>query len=180
MKELSLHILDIANNSVRAGATEIKILIKEDLINNQFIFEIDDNGKGIPEEMLVDIKNPFTTSRKMRKVGLGIPLLNDNCTLCGGYLDIQSTVGVGTILRALMVYDHIDRPPMGDIASTITGLMTSNDAINIDYQHWYNDQCFDLSTAEIKEALDGVPMTELSVIQWLRGFVEENLDAIKN
>ena len=179
MKELSMHILDIATNSVRANATKVTITVKEDLVNNVFIFEIEDNGKGIPEAMLKDIKNPFTTSRTLRNVGLGIPLLNDNCQLCDGYLNIESEVGVGTTLKSMMVYDNIDRPPMGDIASTMCGLISSNETIEIQYFHWYNDQCFDLATSEIKEALDGVSLTEVSVMQWLRNFIEENLAEIK-
>lgn len=178
MKELSMHVLDIATNSVRAEATEVTITIKEDVENNQFIFEIIDNGKGIPEEMLKTIKNPFTTSRTLRQVGLGIPLLNDNCQLCDGYLDIQSEVGVGTRLKSLMAYDHIDRPPMGDIASTMSGLITSNENIEIKYNHWYNNDCFDLTTSEIKEVLDGVPLTEITVVKWLRSFIEENITEI--
>lgn len=179
MKELSMHVLDIATNSVRAGASKVVITIKEDLANNQFVFEIEDNGKGIPQSMLKDIKNPFTTSRTLRKVGLGIPLLNDNCQLCDGYLNITSEVGVGTVLKSMMVYDHIDRPPMGDIASTMSGLISSNESIEIQYYHWYKDQCFDLATSEIKEALDGVSLTELSVLKWLRTFIEDNLKEIR-
>lgn len=179
MKELSMHILDIATNSVRADATKVTILVKEDLIKNEFIFEIEDNGKGIPEEMLATIKNPFTTSRTLRNVGLGIPLLNDNCKLCGGYLTIESEVGVGTKLKSMMVYDNIDRPPMGDIASTMCGLISSNEAIEIDYSHWYNQQCFELTTSELKEALDGVSLTEVSVMQWLKNFINESIDEIK-
>ncbi len=180
MKELSMHILDIATNSVRANASEISIIVKEDFQNNQFTFDIIDNGKGIEAEMLEAIKNPFTTSRQLRNVGLGIPLLNDNCQLCDGYLEIESKVGEGTSLKSMMVLDHIDRPPMGDIASTITGLITSNEAINIKYEHWINDTSFDVTTNELKEALDGVALTEISVMQWLRSFVEENIDELKN
>lgn len=179
MKELSMHILDIATNSVRADAREIKILIKEDHQNNQFIFNITDDGKGIEADMLEAIRNPFTTSRKLRNVGLGIPLLNDNCQLCDGYLKINSEIGVGTELESMMVYDHIDRPPMGDIASTMAGLMTSNEHINIIYEHWINDQSFDISTNELKDALDGVPLTEMSVYQWLKNFVEENIGELR-
>lgn len=179
MKELSMHILDIATNSVRANASQVTINVKEDLVNNRFIFEIEDNGKGIPEDMLKDIKNPFTTSRTLRNVGLGIPLLNDNCLLCDGYLHIKSKVGVGTTLKSMMAYNHIDRPPMGDIASTICGLMTSNEDIEIRYFHWYNDECFDIATSEIKEALDGVSMQEVSVQKWLRGFLKENIEELK-
>lgn len=179
MKELSMHILDIATNSVRAEASKVTITVREDFENNEFVFNIEDDGKGIPPDMLQDIKNPFTTSRTLRKVGLGIPLLNDNCLLCDGYLDIKSEVGVGTTLKSMMAYDHIDRPPMGDIASTMCGLISSNEDIEIQYYHWYGKECFDLATSEIKEALDGVSMTEVSVQRWLRNFIEENLAEIK-
>ncbi len=179
MKELSMHVLDIATNSVRANATKVTITVKEDLKRNQFIFEIEDNGKGIPEDMLKDIRNPFSTSRTLRNVGLGIPLLNDNCQLCDGYLEIESEVGVGTTLQSMMTYDHIDRPPMGDIASTMSGLISSNEGIEIQYYHWYDEHCFDLATSEIKEALDGVFLTEVSVIKWLRTFIKENLEEIR-
>lgn len=179
MKELSMHILDIANNSVRADADKVIITVKEDVENNQFIFEIEDNGKGIPEDMLMAIKNPFTTSRTLRNVGLGIPLLNDNCMLCDGYLNIESEVGVGTTLKSMMAYDNIDRPPMGDIASTMCALISSNEAIEIQYYHWYNQTCFDIATSEIKDALEGVPLTEVSVVKWIRSFIEENLNEIR-
>lgn len=179
MKELSMHVLDIATNSVRAEASKVTITLKEDLKNNAFTFEISDDGKGIAPEMLATIKDPFTTTRTLRKVGLGIPLLNDSCLLCGGHLDIVSTVGEGTRLLAMMTYDHIDRPPMGDIAATMSGLFGSNEHIEIQYYHWYNDRCFDLATSEIKEALGDVSMAEVAVQQWLRNFIEENLEAIR-
>lgn len=174
-----MHVLDIATNSVRAEASKVTITLKEDLKNNVFTFEISDDGKGIAPEMLATIKDPFTTTRTLRKVGLGIPLLNDSCLLCDGHLDIVSTVGEGTRLLAVMTYDHIDRPPMGDIAATMGGLFSSNEHIEIQYYHWYNDHCFDLATSEIKEALGDVSMAEVAVQQWLRNFIEENLDAIR-
>lgn len=179
MKELSMHVLDIASNSVRAEAKHITITINEDIKGNRFVFKIEDDGKGIPPEMLEQIRNPFTTSRKLRNVGLGIPLLNDNCLLCDGYLTITSVVGEGTVLESMMAYDHIDRPPMGDIASTMCGLISSNESIEIKYVHFYNGNEFDIATSEIKEALDDVALTEIPVIQWLRNFIKENIEEIK-
>lgn len=179
MKELSMHILDIANNSIRAGATQMQIKVIEDVANNRFEFHVDDNGCGIEPKMLKNILNPFTTSRTLRKVGLGLSLLNDTCTLCEGHLDIQSEVGKGTKLIATMVYDHIDRPPMGDIVSSIAGLITSNEHCNIHYFHSYNDQSFDFSTDEIKEVLGDVSIKEPSIYVWMKGFIQENLDEIR-
>lgn len=179
MKELSLHILDIAQNSVRAKADNVEIIINENEIGNSFEFEISDDGPGIPDEIVKTIKNPFTTSRTFRKVGLGIPLLNDTCKLCNGQLNIYTKKDEGTKIIAKMEYNHIDRPPLGDIVSTIVGLITSNDSINFQYSHSYNDNTFKLSTNEIKEVLDGVPLSNIDVIQWIKEFIKENIDAIK-
>lgn len=179
MKELSMHILDIATNSVRAKAKNIEIFVREEIINNQFIFEIKDDGCGIDQTMLKTIKDPFTTSRTFRKVGLGIPLLNDNCLLCNGYLNIVSEVGVGTTLTSMMEYNHIDRPPMGNIASTMTGLITSNESIEIIYKHYYNNSIFKVSTSELVEALEGVALTELSVMKWLKDYIDEGIKELK-
>ena len=179
MKELSMHILDIATNSVRAGARQILITISEDIINNEFRFDIEDDGKGIPDDILKTIKNPFTTSRTLRKVGLGIPLLDENCRLCDGFLEITSKVGKGTKLKSMMVYNHIDRPPMGDIVNTIIGLMTSNENINIIYKHDYNDHSFEISTKALQEELEDVPLTSMSVIQWLRAYLTESIEELR-
>jgi len=174
-----MHILDIATNSVRAGANQINITISEDLLNNEFRFDIEDNGKGISDDLLKTIKNPFTTSRTLRKVGLGIPLLDENCRLCDGFLEISSQIGRGTTLKSMMVYDHIDRPPMGDIVNTLIGLMTSNEDIDICYQHSYNKNSFEISTNALKDELEDVPLTSISVIQWLRAYLTESIDELK-
>lgn len=179
MKELSMHILDIAANSIRAEAKNIEILVKEDLVANRFIFEIKDDGKGMSQEMVNSLSDPFTTSRTLRKVGLGIPLLKQNCQLCDGDVTIESELGVGTTLKSYFQYDHIDRPPLGDIASSISGLMSSNESVNIHYIHDYKDKRFEVSTKELKEALEDVSLTEISVMKWLRDFLKENIDEIQ-
>ncbi len=175
-----MHVLDISSNSVRANSDNIYIKVEENVKGNEFIFYIEDDGAGIPEDMLKDIKNPFTTTRTLRKVGLGIPLLNDNCLLSGGSLEMTSKVGVGTKLIAKMGYDNIDRPPLGDMASTICGLITSNENINVKYEHIYNDNKFEISTNEIKEILGDVPLNEIEIVRWLREYIGENIDEIKS
>lgn len=175
-----MHILDIAQNSVRAKANNINITVKEILNENLFEFSIKDDGTGIPEEIFRDIRNPFTTSRTTRRVGLGIPLLDNTCHLCNGKLDIETCINKGTSIRAIMDYNHIDRPPIGDMVSTIAALISSNSDINIHYLHYYNDSSFDISTNEIKDVLgDEVPLTDLNVIQWLKGFLLENIEELK-
>lgn len=179
MKELSMHILDIAQNSVRAKASNITVVVKELVKDNVFEFSIQDDGKGIPEDILKDIRNPFTTSRTMRRVGLGIPLLNDTCNICNGKLSIKSIINQGTYILARMDYNHIDRPPIGDLESTIATFFSSNDNINIEYEHYYNDRSFSITTKELKDVLGDVPLTNVDVIKWLIEFLKENTEEIK-
>lgn len=179
MKELSLHILDIGNNSIRGKGTNIHILVNEDMINNLFIFEIEDDGNGIEPSILATIKDPFTTSRTMRKVGLGIPLLNENCSLCNGSLKITSELNKGTKLIAILEYDNIDRPPLGDISSTISGFITSNSNVNIKYTHRIMDKEFIVTTKELKDELDDIPLTDINIVQWLTGYIKENIDSLR-
>lgn len=180
MKELSLHILDIAQNSVRGNASEIIITVNENKKNNIFKFSIRDNGNGIEPKIFENIKNPFTTTRTTRKVGLGIPLLNDTCKLCNGNLLIETQIGKGTYLEATMEYNSIDRPPMGNIISTVVGLVSSNEKIHYIYIHQYNENIFEFDVNDIKEVLDGVSLTDFKVIQWLENYLTENINEIKS
>ncbi len=176
MKELSMHILDIAQNSIRGKAANIQIEVNEDIIGNIFSFRITDDGTGIPDEIFNEIKNPFTTSRTMRKVGLGIPMLDLTCTHCDGKLDISTEKGKGTHVTAVMKYDHIDRPPLGDMASTIAGFMVSYDDVEIQYIHKVNDAEFDVKTSELIEVLgEDVPLASVEVSNWLKNYIEEEL-----
>ena len=181
MKELALHVLDIAENSVRGEASHIGITITEDRRNNRFAMEIDDDGKGISPKILNTIKDPFTTTRTMRKVGLGIPFLDDTCRLCNGHLDLKSTVGLGTRLSAEMEYDHIDRPPLGDMAATLMVLMSSHPDIAFTYRHIVDDvefsepSEFEISSGDLEDILDGVPLTTPKVYKWVKTYLEENI-----
>jgi hypothetical protein len=179
MKELAYHILDIANNSVRGKANEIIVEVIENPIKDDFKLIITDNGVGIPEQVLKTIKDPFTTSRTMRKVGLGIPFLNDTCINCEGSLTIDSVVGKGTAVIATMKYKHIDRPPLGNMPSTMTTLITSEESINIIYKHSFNNNEFEISTNDLKEILGDVPLSQVEVVLWLKDYINENLVEIR-
>ena len=96
LEDLSAHVLDIAENSVRAGGTEVKITIDEDIAGNKLLFSVEDNGKGMTEEFVAKVTDPFTTTRTTRRVGMGLPFLKQSAELCGGGLEIKSKVGVGT------------------------------------------------------------------------------------
>ncbi len=150
MKELSLHILDIAKNSVKANAALIEILINEDSEKNLLTIEINDNGCGMSEEFLKTVKDPFSTTRTTRKVGMGISLFEAASVQCGGRLDITSEEGVGTKLRTSFVLDHIDRAPVGDMAGTMETLISGSPEIDFLYRHTKNGKTFTLDTREIR------------------------------
>lgn len=123
MEDLAGHILDIAENGLRAGATKITITIIINHPDNQLLIEIKDNGAGIPDELLGKIDDPFVTTRKERKVGLGLALLRQACQESGGKLKVRSQLKQGTTVRALLQLDHIDRKPLGKLGDTLMALL---------------------------------------------------------
>lgn len=175
MQELSLHILDIAQNSVTASAKEIGISIDETTNENFFAITITDNGSGMDETLLKKVVDPFVTSRTTRKVGLGLSLFKMAAELTGGKFEIKSVLGVGTTVKAEFVREHIDRPPLGDIAGTITTLIQGNPQIEFVFEYHFDDKEFNLSTKEIKEILCDVPIDSFEVTSWLKEYMNENL-----
>jgi anti-sigma regulatory factor (Ser/Thr protein kinase) len=179
MEDLSLHILDIVENSITAGATNICIKINEDTKKNLLLIEIRDDGKGMDEEMLKNALNPFYTTRRTRNVGLGIPFLADAARESGGDISIQSVKGEGTTITATFRHDHIDRKPLGDIAKTLSVLIVSNPDIDIIYEHKKNAAEYMLDTSEIKKELDGVPINAPGVIKAIENDLKEWFNSTK-
>lgn len=178
MKELSLHILDIVQNSIAAEAKLVTINIVEDLTTDRFVIEVIDNGCGMDKDYAEKIKDPFTTERKTRKVGLGVPLLYNACKRCDGDLEIQSEKGKGTRIVARFKHSHIDRAPLGNMVDTILSLIIANPDIDLVYRHYRNEKEIHFDTREIKEALEGVPINEPQVINWIKGFLKEGFSSI--
>lgn len=174
MKELSLHILDIVQNSVAAGARLIMLDLIEDVNTDLLEFSIKDDGCGMTEETLKKVTDPFTTGRTTRRVGLGIPLLKAAAELTGGELELTSEPGVGTTVTARFVYDSIDRQPLGNMAETILGIIISYENIDFVYYHRVNEKEFTIDTREIKGILGEVSLNEPEVVLWLSGFLNEN------
>lgn len=176
MRELSLHIMDIIQNSIAADASFIEMTVEEN-INEDFLrIIIKDNGKGINSEMLSQIKDPFTTTRTSRKVGLGISLFEAACIRCDGYLNLDSKVGVGTTLTAFMKYSHIDRAPIGKLQDTIISLLLYP-KINFLYTHIINGKEFILDTREIRK-LVGEDLNSQEIIFWVRDYTIEGVNSI--
>ncbi|MDD6735107.1 MAG: ATP-binding protein [Clostridiales bacterium] len=179
MKELSLHILDIAKNSVKAKANLIEITVNEDIENNLLIIDINDDGCGMSEEFLKTVKDPFSTTRTTRKVGMGISLFEAAANQCGGELDISSKEGEGTKMHVTFTYDHIDRAPLGDMAGTVTTLVSGSPDIDFLYRHIINGKEFVMDTREVRRELDGVPLDTPEVVMWLDGYIREGIDEIR-
>ena len=177
MKELSLNILDIAQNSVKARAKNIEISIKED--DSVLEFSVKDDGCGMSEEFLSRVTDPFTTTRTTRKVGLGLPLLKMEAEQTGGSLEITSTEegkgeDHGTFVRALFRKDSIDYIPLGDIVGTLCVLVQGADNVDYIFTHEIkNKETVEFSTKELREMLGDLPLGTPEVIAWLRDFLEE-------
>jgi len=178
MKDLALHILDITHNSITAKASKIEISIIENLKKDLFLISVKDNGKGMSEEMVKQVSDPFVTSRTTRKVGLGIPLFKQNAEMSGGSLDIESKEGVGTEIKASFGHSHLDRPSLGDISGVFVGLASGTENVEFVYTHQINDNKFVFDTVEIKEALDGMSLALPEIRRYLKEMIEENLKEI--
>ena len=175
MNELSLHILDICQNSIKANADLIEIIITEDIPNNIFKIDIIDNGSGMDKKTLSGVADPFFTTRVTRKVGLGISLFKMAAEMTGGNLDITSTVNKGTKVSTLFQYNHIDRAPLGDIEDTLIILILNENMIDIHYKHIYNNEMYIFDTREVRKILDGIPFTDYNVIMWIKNNIKEGI-----
>ncbi len=180
MKEISLHILDIMQNSVTAAADLIELTVVEDEKNDILSFSVKDNGKGMSEELLLSVTDPFTTGRTTRKVGLGIPLLKHACELTGGKIDIKSKLGEGTVISATFVYSNIDRQPLGNMSETMHQLITSYEDVDFIYSHKVNDKEFMVDTREFKKILGEVSFRENAVSLWILEFLKEGEEELYN
>jgi hypothetical protein len=180
---LSLHILDILQNSVEAGATRVALTIDEDLAANRLTITVGDNGRGIPPDKLSKLFDPFYTTRSTRHVGLGLPLLKAAAERCNGDVILASEVGVGTTLIATFQHSHLDRAPLGDLTGTLLTFILGG-ACDLRYVHrergsgGAGEREFAFDTAEIKAELGDVPLTHPDVREWLRQFIAEGEAAL--
>jgi len=151
MEDLSLHILDIVENSIRARAKKIEIKIIKDKKRDLLNVEIIDDGEGMDEKTLKNVLDPFFTTRNTRKVGLGLPLLAQSAEESGGSIKIKSKPGKGTKVKATFGYSHIDRRPLGDIYESLKVLITANPDINFIYEYREDGVSYHLNTKGIKK-----------------------------
>ena len=173
MKELSLNILDITENSVKAGATLTEISITES--GNKLTISIKDDGCGMSEDIVRSVVDPFYTTRTTRKVGMGIPLFKMAAEQTGGKLEIISKTGEdhGTTVTAYFYKDHLDFTPLGDVISTVTTLIQGHPDTDFLFTHLIDDKEIRLDTRELRAVLEGVPLNTYDVLEWIRGYLEE-------
>lgn len=169
MQDLSLHILDIVENSIDAGATMVEIVIEERIKENLLKIKIKDNGRGIDKKTLKKVFNPFYTTKKVRRVGLGLSLFAQSVKEADGKIEIDSKLGKGTVVITQMSYNHIDRKPLGDICETLMALIGTRGAeMDIIYRHKKDGQEFVLSTKEIKKRIGSVKINSPEILKFLR------------
>ena len=177
MKELSLNILDITENSTKAGATLVKIELTES--NERLTVTIIDNGIGMKEETLLSVANPFYTTRTTRKVGMGIPLFRLAAEMTGGRVELHSVVddgktdAHGTTITAYFYKNHIDFTPLGDIIETVVTLVQGNPDIDFIFTHKIKDKTISLDTKELNNILGDVPLNNIEVVLWIKEYLGE-------
>ena len=175
MRELALHLLDIAENSVSAHAGTIWITVEEDLTADRLRMVVEDNGSGMDAGMVARVTDPFVTSRTTRKVGLGIPLLKAAAEACNGFFAITSTVGQGTRVTVEFQHSHIDRMPLGNLPSTFLTLVVGSPEVHWILRYRVNDQAYEFDDELIKQELGDLPLSEPAVLVYLRDLLETGI-----
>ncbi len=180
MRELSLHILDIAENCVTAKADLVRISVHENTHTDKFSFSVSDNGKGMDEDMVMKVTDPFVTTRTTRKVGLGIPLLKAAAESCNGGLTINSIINKGTKISCWFQRSHIDRMPLGDIVNTVTMLIIGYPDVHWIFRYEFNDAMFEFDDEFFKSELGDISLSEPSIITFLRDHLKEGIEGVQS
>ncbi len=176
MRELSLHILDIAENSVKAGATLITVSVTAK--GGYLTIEIADNGKGMSEDFLRSVTDPFTTTRTTRKVGMGIPLFKMASETANGSFDIKSQLGKGTVVTARFELDNVDRAPLGDLAETASTELFDGPPDFV-WTLTVDDRSFTFDTRDLKNQLDGISVENPEITVFVKELLTENFESVR-
>ena len=181
MKDLSLNLLDIAENSVKAGASLTQLLLTE--ADGVLTFQVVDDGCGMTEEVLRGVTDPFYTTRTTRKVGLGLPLLRMAAEQTDGHMEVTSRhkdahpEDHGTTVTAVFHTDHIDCPPVGDLVATVTTLIQGHPDTDFHFGHTVGEKQVELDTRQLREILGEVSLAEYEVLQWISGYLSDQYTA---
>ncbi len=180
MNDLSLHILDVAENSINAGATLVRITVVEDIFRDLLKIEIEDNGRGMPGDVSARATDPFYTTRTTRRVGLGLSLLEQSAQEAGGGLTVRSRENEGTTVSATFRHSHIDRKPLGNLADTMAVLIVGKPEIDFVFTCKKNDRSYSLDTRTIRKELEGIPLNAPVVAAAIRGELEAAMEELRD
>lgn len=178
MRELSLHILDVVENGVTAGASCICIRVEESIAADLLRISVHDNGRGMPDAKIKRIEDPFVTTRTTRRVGLGLALLAAAARRCDGDISVNTAPGRGTEVTATFRHSHIDRAPLGDMAATLGTLILGNPRVDFVYVHRLDDKEFTFDTREIKAELEIVDLSDSVVVTYLTESIRRSLNTL--
>jgi hypothetical protein len=178
MEEICAHIMDITANALRAGAKHVAISIEADENRNLLVARFKDDGHGMDEEMVRRVTDPFFSTKKGKKVGLGIPLLKGTAETCGGQFSLSSKPGEGVDIIASFELNHPDLPPLGNLKDTILVLIAGNPEVDFSFTYKKNEAVFMLDTTEIREIIDPMPLNHPQVVKFLTNFLDEKLQFI--
>ena len=175
MQDLSLHILDIAENGINADADLVRITVEEDIRADRLAITIEDNGRGMEPEFLLRVLDPFVTTSANRNGGLGLSLLQESAKKAEGDIIIDSVPGMGTKVLAFMKHGHIDRKPLGNLTETMITLIQGNPEVDFVYVHRRNSVEYWFDTRELRSALEEIPINQPDVVTLIHNNFREGL-----
>jgi len=178
MKELSLNILDLAQNSLTAGAQNIAIEIRESIKDDLLYIKISDDGSGMDQAFLARVTDPFVTTRTTRPVGMGIPFFKMQAEMAQGSFEIRSEKGKGTQLWATFCIAHVDRLPIGDTSCTMVVLIQGSPDVDFVYIRETDSDRFEFQTKEVREVMGGIPLNEPEILVWIRDYITQGEDRV--
>jgi anti-sigma regulatory factor (Ser/Thr protein kinase) len=178
MEDLSLHILDVAENSITAGAHTISITLTEDSVLDLLTIEIVDDGKGMSGDVLEKVADPFYTTRTTRKVGMGLALFQEAAAAANGSMEVESVHDVGTTVRATFQLSHIDRKPVGNMVETIASLLCFSTEVDIHYMHIRDGNKVIFDSKELRDELGCIPLNSVKGINVIRGYLSQEEEAL--
>ncbi len=176
MREIALNVLDVANNSITAKASCVKLTICVDTKADRLTVKIEDDGKGMSEEFVAKVTDPFTTTRTTRKVGLGLPFFKLSAEVTGGNFDIKSQLNKGTSVTAVYVLSSIDRMPLGDVADVVVALIQADDGVRYILDYSVDDKSFEFDTEQVKDILGDVPIGSYQVVTFLKEYITSGIN----
>jgi len=175
VKEIALHVLDLLQNSVEAGASRVSIDITEDAAMDRLVVEVRDDGRGMQPCVRDRVFDPFVTTRRTRRVGLGLPLLAAAARQAGGEVKVESSPGRGTTVTASFGLTHLDRAPLGDMAATLIAVLAANPQLKLNYRYRRDGGETSFDTEAIERRMGSVPWGEPRVALWARDAIRFGL-----